>query len=144
MHAPHASTARDLKPPQYFTIMRLLCCMWRSTKASKGKLHVWRHPPRSLAVSCLIFIEANFERVRQDGVARVDVNNIQEILSLRALKPKFGARPSDARHPLLAKKTHSSYSAPIARCTHSSQNIYVFVTGPEAPTRLPMLNAPPS
>ena len=143
-HAPQASTARDLKPLQYFTITRLLCCIWRSTKVSKGKLHVWRHPPLSLAVSCLTFIEANLERARQDGVTRVDVNNIQEILSLRALKSKFGARPSDARCALLSKKTHSSYSAPIAKCTHSFQNMYVFVTAPEAPTRLPMLNAHPS
>ena len=72
-----------------------------SRKVSKGKLHVWWHSLLSLAVSCLIFIEANLERAWQDGVTRVDVNNTQEILSLRELKPKFGTRPSDARCALL-------------------------------------------
>ena len=82
MRAPHASTSRDLMPPQCFNITRLLCCIWRSKKVLKAKLHVWRHPPRSLAVGCLIFFEANLERARQHGVTRVDVNKIQEILSL--------------------------------------------------------------
>ena len=94
-------------------------------KVSKGKLHVWRHPPLSLAVSCLIFIEANLERARQDGVTRVDVNNIQEILSLRELKPKFGTRPSDARCALLERKRTAPTRLPSLNAHTPTKNIHV-------------------
>ena len=37
----------------------------------------------------------------------------------------------DATCAPLSRKMHSSYSAPIAKCTHSCQNVHVFVSAPD-------------